>query len=61
VTLRNLRVGESSVTIRFRLDGKGKSHFKVTARTGTLHVVRQQPINAMNVHWWNRVRAVVSR
>lgn len=61
VTLRNLRVGEASVTIHFRRDDKGKSHFEVVDKKGTLHVIRQQPINAMNVHWWSRVRRALSR
>lgn len=61
VTLRNLRVGAASVTISFWRDDKGKSRYKVISKSGKLRVVRQQPINAMGVHWWNRVRTALKR
>lgn len=61
VTLRNLQVGDAKVTIRFWRDASGRSHYHVVEKSGTLHVLRQQPINAMRVHWWSRLRALASR
>ncbi|HEU5162239.1 MAG TPA: amylo-alpha-1,6-glucosidase, partial [Thermoanaerobaculia bacterium] len=61
VTLENVRVGEGSATIRFWRDEKGASHFEVVEKSGALHVVRQPPLNAMQVHWWTRVRALARR
>jgi glycogen debranching enzyme len=59
VTLKNLRVGDAVVSIRFWRDGRGRSHYRVVRKEGTLRVIRQAPINAMTVHWWNRLASLV--
>ena len=41
LTLRDLRVGKASVTIRFRRRADGRTTYRIVERTGTLHVVRQ--------------------
>ena len=41
ITLRDLRVGEASVTIHFRRDASGTTKYRVVDKRGKLHVVRQ--------------------
>src|SRR5206468_3663961 len=42
LTLKNLRVGEAVVTLRFRRDEKsGRSEYEVIEKSGSLHIVRQ--------------------
>jgi hypothetical protein len=41
VTIRNLRVGASRISIRFSRDAGGRTGFEVLDLEGTLHVVRQ--------------------
>jgi glycogen debranching enzyme len=43
ITLRNLRLGGATATIRFSRDEKGKSHAEVLHKRGTLHLVNQPP------------------
>jgi glycogen debranching enzyme len=41
LTLRDLRVGKASVTIRFRRGKDGRTSYRILEKRGTLHVVRQ--------------------
>jgi len=41
LTVRDLRVGKASVTIRFRRGADGRTGYRIVDQTGTLHVVRQ--------------------
>lgn len=59
VTLRDLRVGEATVTLRFQRDDEGKSHFDVVEQRGTLHIIRQPPVDALNVGIADRLGALV--
>jgi glycogen debranching enzyme len=59
VTLRDLRVGNTSVTIRFFRDDTGKSHFQVLQRAGNLHIVRQPPLDSLTTSLWDRFGALL--
>lgn len=41
--MRDLRVGEVRVSLRFWRDREGDSHYDVLGKHGTLRVVRQPP------------------
>jgi hypothetical protein len=41
ITLRNLRIGNSTVTLRFFREEDGKSDYRVLDQRGPLHVIRQ--------------------
>ncbi len=57
VTLRNLRVGEARVSLRFH--GEGESHVEVLEQEGTLHLIRQPPLDSLSVGVWDRLGALV--
>jgi glycogen debranching enzyme/short-subunit dehydrogenase len=59
VTVRNLRVGEASVTLRFWRDRAGDSHYEVLRKQGTLHIVRQPPVDSLTAGVWDRLGALV--
>jgi hypothetical protein len=40
-TLRGLRVGPATVTLRFTRDEKGATHYEVLEKSGKLHLLRQ--------------------
>jgi glycogen debranching enzyme len=50
VTLRGLRVGDATVTIRFERASNGHAEHSVVERTGTLHVVEVRPPDAVVGH-----------
>jgi glycogen debranching enzyme len=49
VLLSHVRVGGAEVDLRFFRDAKGRSHFDVLRKKGTLHVVRQPPPESISV------------
>lgn len=59
ITLRQLRVGGATVSIRFWRDGEGKSHYEVLEQEGTLKVIRQPPADSLTVGMWDRLGALV--
>ncbi|HEX9987499.1 MAG TPA: glycogen debranching N-terminal domain-containing protein [Chloroflexia bacterium] len=59
LTLRNLRVKDSFVTIRFRRQKDGTTDYKVLERRGPIHVLRQPPPGALNGGIAQRVRELV--
>jgi len=59
ITLRNLRVGEANITIRFWRKKDGSSTFDILEKHGTLHVVSQPPIESMTAGIWDRLGALV--
>ena len=58
VTLKQLRVGRAAVSLRFYRSHTGESHFEVLEKSGTLHLVRQQPINSLTASIWDRLGAL---
>lgn len=60
ITVKHLRVGEATATLRFWRDDDGESHFDVVERSGTLHVVRQPPVNSLTAGVRDRVGALLT-
>jgi glycogen debranching enzyme len=58
LTLRDLRVGGATATLRFWRDEDGDSHHEVVEQSGTLHIVNQPPLDALNVGLWDRLGAL---
>ncbi|WP_236518743.1 glycogen debranching N-terminal domain-containing protein [Sandaracinus amylolyticus] len=59
VRVKGLRVGRGVIDLDVWRDRDGRSHFDVTRREGTLHVVRQPPPESISVGIAGRVRALV--
>jgi hypothetical protein len=59
LVLRDLRVGEARVTLRFWRDERGASHWEVLHRQGTLHILRQPPPESVSATWADRTTAVL--
>jgi glycogen debranching enzyme len=59
VTVRNLRVGEASVSLRFWRDRSGDSRYEVLKKQGALRIVRQPPLDSLTVGLWDRLGALV--
>ena len=59
VTLRGLRLGGATATIRFVRDESGKSHAEVVHKRGTLHLVHQPPPESLGAGVRDRLGALV--
>ncbi len=60
VELRNLKVGTTTAALRFEREGDGSATVRVLERDGALHVIRQPPLEALNVGLGRRLRALLS-
>ncbi|HEV2149565.1 MAG TPA: glycogen debranching N-terminal domain-containing protein [Longimicrobiaceae bacterium] len=58
LTVRGLRVGEARVGLRFHRAEDGTSRHEVVEQEGTLHVVRQPPIDSLSAGLWDRLTAL---
>jgi glycogen debranching enzyme len=56
VVLRQLRVGEATVSLRFRRERDGTCSWQVLHRSGTLHIVRQPPPESLSAGLGERLR-----
>jgi glycogen debranching enzyme len=59
IVLRDLRVGEAAVTLRFWREADGRSRWEVLHQRGTLHIVRQPPLESQSAGWAERVHGVI--
>ncbi len=59
LTVRNLRVGKASVSLRFWRDRSGASHYAVLKKQGDLRIVRQPPLDSLTVGIWDRLGALI--
>jgi hypothetical protein len=59
VTLRDLRVGNATATIRFTRDEDGHSHADVVETQGTLHVIRQPPPESLQASALDRLASLL--
>ncbi|MDX1532151.1 MAG: amylo-alpha-1,6-glucosidase, partial [Rhodothermales bacterium] len=57
--LTTLRVGGATVSLRFWRDAEGASHYDVTAQEGTLRVLRQPPLDALDIGLFSRLGTLV--
>jgi glycogen debranching enzyme len=58
ITLRNLRVGGATITLRCWREDDGTCDFEVLDKRGTLRVVRQPPPESLSATLWDRVTAL---
>lgn len=59
VIVRDLRVGEATVTLRFVRSGNGRSEWDVVRKAGTLHVLRQPAPESLGTTWADRTGALI--
>ena len=59
IVVENLRVGDARITLRFYRDDRGRSHFEAIAKEGSLHVVRQPPLDSLSAGIRDRFGALV--
>ena len=59
LTLRGLRLGGATATIRFHRDADGRSHAEVLRKHGTFHVARQPPPESLKAGIGDRFRALI--
>jgi len=57
--LRDLRVGEAKVTLRFWREADETSKWEVLRQQGTLHVVRQPAPESVSTAWSDRAAAIL--
>ena len=60
LTIRGLRVGAATVTLRFERDAEGRTSMDVIDKAGTLHIVRQPPMESLTAGVWDRLRSLIS-
>lgn len=58
LTMRNLRVGGATVSLRCWRDADGSCEFEVLAKRGTLRVIRQPPPESLSATIWDRLAAL---
>jgi glycogen debranching enzyme len=54
LVIRDLRVGDAKVSLRFWRDADGTSEWEVLHRQGSLHLVRQPPPESVSAAWTDR-------
>jgi glycogen debranching enzyme len=59
LVMRDLRVGDAKVTLRFWREEDGSSRWDVLHRQGTLHIVRQPPLESLTATWTERAADLV--
>jgi hypothetical protein len=57
--LRDLRVGDAKVTLRFWREENGSSRWKVLHQQGKLHIIRQPPPESLSARWTERIAGLV--
>jgi glycogen debranching enzyme len=60
LTLRDLQVGQATVSIRFRRTGKGTTAYRVLEKRGDLHIIRQASPWSLTERLGHRVRDLVA-
>lgn len=59
LTLKNLQVGSSRLSLRLRRDASGHTDYHVLASSGHPHVLRQPPVNSLSASLFDRVGDLV--
>jgi len=59
VMLSDLRVGRATAKVRFWRGENGRSHAEILEKTGTLHLIHQQPPESVTAGPWDRFRALL--
>ena len=58
LTMKGIRVGDTSTTLRFWREPSGESRYESIDRQGALRVIRQPWLESMSVRWWDRLAAL---
>ncbi|MGQ0814997.1 MAG: MGH1-like glycoside hydrolase domain-containing protein [Gemmatimonadota bacterium] len=56
LTVKNLRVGDARVSLRFWREAGGKSKYEILEKTGRVRVIRQAWIESFPTNIWDRVK-----
>jgi glycogen debranching enzyme len=59
IVIRDLRVGDAKVSLRFWRTAHGTSRWEVLHRQGSLHIVRQPPLESLSTTWTDRAADVL--
>ncbi|MDP9348280.1 MAG: amylo-alpha-1,6-glucosidase, partial [Gemmatimonadota bacterium] len=59
IAVKRLRVGGATVSLRFWRDEEGRSHHEVLEQQGTLHIVRQPPVESLTAGVGDRLRSLL--
>jgi glycogen debranching enzyme len=59
LVLHDLQVGAATAKIRFWRGENGRSHAEILEKTGTLHLIHQQPPESLTAGPWDRFRALL--
>ncbi|HEX8946219.1 MAG TPA: glycogen debranching N-terminal domain-containing protein [Gemmatimonadaceae bacterium] len=59
ITIERLRVGKATATIHFWRAADGTSHAEIVHKNGSLHLLRQPPIEARDTRTWDRLSALI--
>ncbi len=59
LVVKRLRVGAATASLRFWRDAGGRSHYEVLEQEGTLHIVRQPPVDSLTAGIWDRLGALL--
>lgn len=59
ITVEQMRVGQATVTLRFRRNSEGSTDFSIEDLEGPLHVVRQPSPWSLTAGWAERTRDIV--
>jgi glycogen debranching enzyme len=57
LTIRNVRIGHATVSLRFWRAANGGSHYEVIELDGPLNVLRQPWVESLSTHLWDRLVA----
>jgi hypothetical protein len=55
IILRDLRVDDAKVTLRFWREEDGGSRWKVLHQQGKLHIIRQAAAESLSARWTERI------
>jgi hypothetical protein len=59
VILEGVRLGQARATLRFWRTESGNAHGEIVHHQGTIHLVRQPPIESLNANLGDRFSALV--
>jgi hypothetical protein len=61
VVIHDMKLAGATATIRFWRDGDGTGHAEVLRKHGTLHLLKQPPLESLRAGASDRFRALVDR
>jgi hypothetical protein len=59
ITIENVRLGDARATLRFWRDDDGDSHGEIVRKSGSIHLLRQPPLESLRVGIPERLGALV--